>query len=97
MQAIKWTEKQNYAKHLSISELCFAIADCQDTIRILGEGDQIGKDANYYRDEISIYREEIRRREALAAAICARDTVAVCRALAAPMAASGEAKGKKMR
>jgi len=66
MQNVNWNEKQIIARRMSTDELRYAIADCLETARIMGDADMYGKDGNYYRDEASVYRAELARREAKA-------------------------------
>jgi len=62
MERINWEYKQYIAKGMSIAELNFAIEDCRECIKAMGNDEMKGKDSDYYRDEISIYQAEIDRR-----------------------------------
>ena len=63
MESINWNLKQSIAKKMSNDELIFAINDCSECIRALGNDEMKGKDSNYYRDEMSIYSQELERRK----------------------------------
>lgn len=65
---IDWAAVEEKATGMSREQLCVAIADCLDA---LPYGDALdiagltgmGHGGSYYRDEISVYRAELKRRE----------------------------------
>lgn len=52
---LDWEATQRKAKDMSRAELLGAMRDCQRCI-------EKGVDAGYYRDELSVYQKELRRR-----------------------------------
>jgi len=61
-QQINWTQVQDRAKHMTVAELTFAIADCGEAASAMGPGERVGKDQGYYLDEQSVYRSELAKR-----------------------------------
>ena len=64
MQNINWAAKETQAKQKTIAELKYAIDDCIGCVKAMGTSPMFGKDASYYMDEASIYRQELIKREA---------------------------------
>ena len=60
MRTLDWKAKEEYASGLSVLELRFAIADCLEAARNFTRTELEG----YYHDEASVYRAELKRREA---------------------------------
>ena len=61
---IDWAAAIDRAEGMSMSALLYAIGDCQKTLPSADAMDRaLGScDGGYYRDEISVYRAEIKRR-----------------------------------
>ncbi len=60
---IDWSYTQQRAKKMTVAELLFAIADCRKSVIAMGNHEYFGKDANYYRDEGSVYYMELKARK----------------------------------
>lgn len=63
MQNIDWNAKAAIARKMTNEQLTYAIEDCMECVRVMGTSEMKGKDASYYSDEASIYRQELARRE----------------------------------
>lgn len=60
-ETLNWDAKEAYSLRLSNLELLHAIEDCRVASFTVPET-AIGKDAAYYRDELSVYHNEWQRR-----------------------------------
>jgi hypothetical protein len=63
MQKIDWDNVAGKAKTMSNEELAYAIRDCWECVTRFGNDEMFGKDANYYRDEASVYQQELDSRK----------------------------------
>jgi len=69
---INWQRAEDYARSLDSYALFMAIRDCQNTLKHADERDRLHfaaghttsiSEGGYYRDCISVYRGELKRRE----------------------------------
>jgi hypothetical protein len=60
-EAINWSNVAFRARRMTTDSLIYAYRDCVAAAATIPE-DAIGKDASYYRDEASVYRQELSRR-----------------------------------
>jgi hypothetical protein len=54
-QQVNWAAIEAKAKKMSNEELIYAMSDCRECCRAMGNAEMFGKDSNYYRDESSVY------------------------------------------
>jgi len=64
---IDWDRTREYAESIDSYVLFVAIRDCQDTLECADEEDRLSpgtvSKGGYYRDCISVFRAELKRRE----------------------------------
>jgi hypothetical protein len=60
-EAINWSNVAERAARMTTASLAHAYRDCVAAAATIPE-EAIGKDASYYRDEASVYRQELSRR-----------------------------------
>lgn len=67
MENLDWAATEAKAKKMTDTALHYAVLDCRESVRVMGNFVFKGKDAGYYRDELSVYSRELTRRGKAAA------------------------------